>query len=308
MAELFRSPSQGGAGRRVSALLSHWSAKRARPRRLLPVFLAWPFPLATTSSQHPRPSLFLTPSGKVASLVPTRRSSLSRWKRHRRARRACTYSSRRQAPNSRAAPWLCVRPRRLSKQRQRMCTLFRPACFPSVVVAHVNLCTYTHWYAPVCVDWKNSKKCPNIRWSSWNKCSDHCLRALLCHGPCAHPSNNNTKRVQLLHKCRVLSDEILQNVCAHDPCACRWRQDEEEADRQTEEDRGDCDRPGVRGGQNHPPPSSERKSGVLPEVEGLHRVSGALHFHICKRLREMIKWPHSSRATVQRTRGNLRTT
>ena len=49
------------------------------------------------------------------------------------ARRACTYSSRRQAPSSRAAPRLCVRPRRLSKQRQRTCTLFRPSCFPSVV-------------------------------------------------------------------------------------------------------------------------------------------------------------------------------
>lgn len=74
------------------------------------------------------------------------------------------------------------------------------------------------------------------------------------------------------------------------PCGCHWQQDEEEADRQTEEDRGDCGRPGICGGQNHPPPSSERKSGVLPEVEGLHRVSEAVHFHICKRLRKMIKW------------------
>lgn len=92
------------------------------------------------------------------------------------------------------------------------------------------------------------------------------------------------------------------------PCGCHWQQDEEEADRQTEEDRGDCGRPGICGGQNHPPPSSERKSGVLPEVEGLHGVSEAVHFHICKRLRKIVKRPHLPCATVRRTRGNLRTT
>ena len=59
------------------------------------------------------------------------------------------------------------------------------------------------------------------------------------------------------------------------PCACHCLQDEEEADRQTEEDRGDGGRPGVCGGQNHPPARPGRKSGVFPEVEGLHRVSEA---------------------------------
>lgn len=92
------------------------------------------------------------------------------------------------------------------------------------------------------------------------------------------------------HACYCCTSVVFYAVLMNRrPCACHWRQDEEEADRQTEEDRGDCGRPGVCGGQNHPPPSCERQSGILLEVEGFHRVSEAVHFHICKRLRKMMK-------------------
>lgn len=71
------------------------------------------------------------------------------------------------------------------------------------------------------------------------------------------------------------------------PCSCdcpglysfayslSW-QNEKEADCQTEEDWGDYSCPGVCGWKNNSPQNLEWESGVLPEVEGLHWVSGML--------------------------------
>lgn len=109
----------------------------ARPRRLLPVFLAWPFPLATTSSEHQRPSLILTHSWKVVSLIYLHRPThLSSKQRHRRFVHVVSSDKHRAEPSGTAAGY----PPRLSKHRERTCILFITASNASPRHASIHSC------------------------------------------------------------------------------------------------------------------------------------------------------------------------
>lgn len=115
--------------RKMSALLSHWSSP--------PDFPGMTFSLGNHFLRASTAIFIFNLFSKSCVAHDNAATAAFALKTASTARRACTYE------RPRAAARLHVRPRRLSKLRQRTCTLFRPSGFLRVVGA--RLPPYSAW-------------------------------------------------------------------------------------------------------------------------------------------------------------------